>query len=61
MARILPLELIMVYVVLWRLVVMYLAVIMGAVVMLRSLGQDTLVAARPGYGTVEKKIAVSGK
>ncbi len=61
MANVLPLGLLMVYVVLWRVVVMYLAVVMGAAVMLRALGQDTLVAERPGYGTVEKKIAVSGK
>ena len=61
MARILPLESLMIYVVLWRVVVMYIAVIIGSVVMLRALGQDTLVATRPGYGTVEKKIAVSGK
>lgn len=61
MAQILPLELLMVYVVLWRVVVMYVAVILGAIVMLRAIGQDTLVAERPGYGTVEKKIAVSGK
>jgi hypothetical protein len=39
---------------------MYLAVILGAVVMVRALGQDTLITSRPGYGTVEKKIAVSG-
>jgi hypothetical protein len=61
MAQILPMELLMVYVVLWRIVVMYLAVITGSVVMLRALGQDTLVGERPGYGTVEKKIAVSGE
>jgi uncharacterized protein (TIRG00374 family) len=61
MAQILPLESLMLYVVLWRVVVMYIAVIIGSVVMLRTLGQDTLVATRPGYGTVEKKIAVSGK
>jgi uncharacterized protein (TIRG00374 family) len=61
MARILPLESLMIYVILWRVVVMYIAVIVGSVVMLRALGQDTLVATRPGYGTVEKKIAVSGK
>jgi uncharacterized protein (TIRG00374 family) len=61
MAQILPMELLMIYVVLWRIVVMYIAVILGSVVMLRALGQDTLVAARPGYGTVEKKIAVSAK
>ena len=61
MAQILPMELLMIYVVLWRIVVMYLAVILGSAVMLRALGQDTLVATRPGYGTVEKKIAVSGK
>jgi uncharacterized protein (TIRG00374 family) len=61
MAQILPMELLMVYVVVWRIVVMYIAVILGSVVMLRALGQDTLVASRPGYGTVEKKIAVSGE
>lgn len=61
MAQILPIELLMVYVVLWRVVVMYIAVILGSVVMLRALGQDTLVAQRPGYGTVEKKIADSNK
>jgi uncharacterized protein (TIRG00374 family) len=61
MAQILPMELLMIYVVLWRIVVMYIAVILGSVVMLRALGQDTLVTTRPGYGTVEKKIAVSGE
>jgi len=61
MAQILPMELLMVYVVLWRIVVMYVAVTLGSIVMLRAVGQDTLVATRPGYGTVEKKIAVSGK
>ena len=61
MAQILPMELLMVYVVIWRIVVMYIAVILGSVAMLRALGQDTLVATRPGYGTVEKKIAVSGE
>lgn len=61
MAQILPIELLTIYVVIWRLVVMYIAVILGSGVMLRALGQDTLVATRPGYGTVEKKIAVSGK
>jgi len=61
MAQILPIELLTVYVVTWRVVVMYISVILGSVVMLRALGQDTLVATRPGYGTVEKKIAVSGK
>jgi len=61
MAQILPIELLTVYVVTWRVVVMYISVILGSAVMLRALGQDTLVATRPGYGTVEKKIAVSGK
>jgi len=61
MAQILPMELLMVYVVLWRVVVMYVGVILGSIVMLRALGQDTLVTRRPGYGTVEKKIAVSGE
>jgi uncharacterized protein (TIRG00374 family) len=61
MASILPLELLTVFVVLWRLIVMYLAVVLGAAVMVRALGQDTLIATRPGYGSVEKKIAVSGE
>jgi hypothetical protein len=29
--------------------------------MVRALGQDTLITSRPGYGTVEKKIALSGE
>jgi len=61
MAPILPVQLLTVFVILWRTIVMYLAVAVGSVVMLRALGQDTLITTRPGYGTVEKKIAVSGK
>ena len=61
MANILPVEALTVYVVLWRVVVMYLPVGVGAVIMMRAIGQDTLVTSRPGYGTVEKKIAVSGE
>ena len=61
MAGILPVHLLTVFVVLWRLIVMYIAVGLGAVVMARAIGQDTLIATRPGYGTVEKKIAVSGE
>jgi uncharacterized protein (TIRG00374 family) len=60
MAAIVPVELLPVYVVLWRVVLMYLAVIVGSAVMLRALGEDTLVAGREGYGSVEKKFAVSG-
>jgi uncharacterized protein (TIRG00374 family) len=61
MSSILPVQLLTVFVILWRLIVMYLAVILGAVVMIRALGQDTLITSRPGYGSVEKKIAVSGE
>jgi len=60
MSTILPVQTLTVFVVLWRMIVMYLAVVVGSTVMIRSLGQDSLVATRPGYGTVEKKIAVSG-
>jgi len=60
MAAIVPVQLLPIYVVLWRVVVMYLAVIVGSTVMLRALGEDTLVTDREGYGSVEKKIAVSG-
>lgn len=61
MSSILPVRLITVFVILWRLIVMYLAVVLGAFVMIRALGQDTLITSRPGYGRVEKKIAVSGE
>jgi uncharacterized protein (TIRG00374 family) len=61
MANILPVELLPVYVVLWRVIVMYLAVVAGAVVMIRELGQDTLVAGRPGDVVVEKKVVVSSE
>jgi len=57
MANIIPMELLPVYVVIWRIVVMYIAVGAGSFVMLRALGQDTLCARRPHYGHVEKKIA----
>jgi len=35
-------------------------VAIGSVIMLRTLGQDTVVAPR-SFGDVEKKIAVSGE
>ena len=60
MAQILPLELLTIYVVLWRGIMMYIAVAIGSVIMLRTLGQDTVVAPR-SFGDVEKKIAVSGE
>jgi len=60
MAAIVPMELLPLYVVLWRVILVYLTVIAGTVVMLRALGKDTLVASRDGYGSVEKKFAVSG-
>ena len=47
--------------VIWRVVVMYISVAVGAGVMIRTLGKDTLVTDRPGFGIIEKKIAVSGK
>jgi hypothetical protein len=36
-------------------------VIVGAIVMVRELGADTLVAGRPGEVVVEKKVGVSGE
>jgi len=61
MSSIVPSGLLPVFVVLWRIVVIYLAVIVGAVVMVRALGQDTILAGKPGEIAVEKKIAVSGE
>lgn len=61
MASIVPATLMPVFVVLWRVVVIYLAVIVGSAVMVHELGQDTIVADRPGKVAVEKKIAVSGE
>lgn len=61
MSSLLPVGTLTVFVILWRLIVTYLAVAVGAVVMIRALGQDTLITSRPGYGRVEKKIAVSGE
>jgi hypothetical protein len=58
MSSIVPVQALTAFVLLWRLIVMYLAVVLGAVVMVRALGQDTLITTRPGYGTVEKKIAL---
>ncbi len=62
MASVLPSELIPVYVILWRVIIMYVAVVAGTVVMLHTLGRDTVVAAGPGELEVEgeKKIAASG-
>lgn len=62
MANIVPRELLPVYVVLWRVILMYVAVIAGSIVMIQEVGQDTVVAGRrPGELTVEKKIEVSGE
>jgi hypothetical protein len=61
MSGILPVETLAVFVVLWRIILMYLAVVAGSAVMIRALGRDAVLAVRPGYGSVEKKIAVSGK
>lgn len=61
MANILPSELLPIFVVLWRVIVMYLAVVVGAVVMMQELGQDTLITGRPGDIIVEKKVAVSSE
>jgi len=61
MASIVPFGLLPVFVILWRIVLMYFPVIIGSIVMIRAVGGDTIVAQRPGYGQLEKKIAVSGK
>ena len=61
MASIVPKELLMVYVVLWRFFVTYLSVIAGAIVMVRTLGKDAIPITPETYPGAEKKIAVSGK
>jgi uncharacterized protein (TIRG00374 family) len=60
MASILPVELLTVYVILWRVIVTYLAVLMGSFVVLRYMGKET-VTLENGTEQLEKKIAVSGK
>ncbi len=60
MASIVPVELLTVYVILWRVIVTYLAVLMGSFVMLRSIGRET-VSLESGIRQFEKKVAVSGK
>ena len=61
MASILPVELLPVYVVLWRLVMMYFPVIIGSGMMLRELGSEGYLSTERNYPGVEKKIAVSGE
>jgi uncharacterized protein (TIRG00374 family) len=61
MASILPVELITAYVLLWRLVMMYLPVIIGSVMMLKVMRSDDIVPSGTPYPTVEKKVAVSGE
>jgi uncharacterized protein (TIRG00374 family) len=60
MASILPVELLTVYVILWRVIATYLAVLMGSFVVLRYMGKET-VTLENGTEQLEKKIAVSGK
>lgn len=60
MASILPNELLTVYVILWRIIVTYLAVLLGSFVVLRYVGKQT-VTLENGTEQLEKKIAVSGK
>lgn len=60
MASILPKELLTVYVILWRVIVTYLAVLMGSFVVLRYMGKETVTLGN-GTDQLEKKIAVSGK
>jgi hypothetical protein len=60
MASIVPVELITVYVILWRVIQTYLAVLLGSYVLLRSIGQET-ISLDSGIRHFEKKVAVSGK
>ncbi len=60
MSSILPVELITVYVVLWRIIVTYIAVLLGSYVVLRYMGKET-VTLESEIEPLEKKVAVSGK
>jgi uncharacterized protein (TIRG00374 family) len=58
MAGIVPVELLMVYVVLWRAIIAYSAVSIGAVVVLRSIGKETITFEPENFIMQEKKRAV---
>jgi uncharacterized protein (TIRG00374 family) len=60
MASILPVQLLTVYVILWRVIVTYIAVLLGSYVVLRYMGKET-VRLENGSEQLEKKIAVSAK
>lgn len=60
MASIVPVELLMIYVILWRAILAYSAVTIGSVVILRSIGKET-VTFEPETTIIEQKnIAVPG-
>ncbi|NIM19444.1 MAG: flippase-like domain-containing protein [Candidatus Latescibacteria bacterium] len=57
MSSIVPVELLTVYVVLWRVIVTYIAVLLGSYVVLRYMGKET-VTLESEIKPLEKKIAV---
>ncbi len=62
MASIVPVEMLMLYVVIWRAIVAYTGVIIGSFVVLRSIGKETVTFKTdlsPPFD--KKKIALSGK
>ncbi len=61
MASIVPVELIMLYVVLWRAIVAYTAVILGAGVVMRSMGKEAVSLEAGELNVPEKEIALTEK
>jgi uncharacterized protein (TIRG00374 family) len=61
MAGIVPVELLMVYVVLWRAILAYSAVSIGSIVILRTMGKETVTFEPETSIFEEKKIAVPVK
>jgi uncharacterized membrane protein YbhN (UPF0104 family) len=61
MASIVPVESLMLYVVLWRGIVAYIAISLGSMVMLRSIGKEAVTVDTDEANLIEKEIALSGK
>jgi len=61
MASIVPVESLMIYVVLWRGIVAYIAISLGSMVMLRSIGKEAVTVDTDEANLIEKEIALSGK
>jgi uncharacterized protein (TIRG00374 family) len=61
MSSIVPVELLMIYVVLWRAILAYSSVTIGSIVILRSMGKETVTFEPENTIFREKKIAVPAK